>query len=270
MSGFWVSGLERLVKAVNDPSISREDFTFRVMPRWLLEALRNYFKVSSSGIENIPLTGPAIVISNHSGFAGFDALMLANEIRRETSRKPKILTHKMWFSGDLLRKLSTEFGFVEANLEKAEEVINEGELLLFFPEGEAGNFKPTSKRYKLQEFKRGFLRLALKTGAPVIPAIVIGAEESSINLTQIKTKKLLGLPIPVPLNLIPLPVDWKIRFFKAYSLDGYSSGDIVKSERLRPLARKIRHYMQNQIVRELKRRRDLSLDGVNFDEQDLP
>ncbi|NCN26361.1 acyltransferase family protein [bacterium] len=270
MSNFWRFGLDRVLKAVNDPSVSREELAFRIMPRWLLESLRSYFQVKSFDVENIPLQGPAIIIANHSGFAGFDALMLANEIRRETSRKPKILTHKMWFKGDLLRKLSTEFGFVEASLDKAEKVINEGNLLLFFPEGEDGNFKPSSKKYQLQEFKRGFLRLALKTGAPIFPAIVIGAEETSINLTKLSTKKLLGIPVPLPLNLIPIPVDWSLRFFPEYKIDDYSKDDISNSERLRPLAKTIRHYMQKKILTEIKKHRDLSLDEVNFDEQDLP
>lgn len=270
MNKFLLMGLERLVKAVNDPNVSREDLTFRIMPRWILEALRNYFKVKATGIENIPLKGPAIIIANHSGFAGFDALMLANEIRRETARKPKILAHKMWFKADVLRKLSSEFGFVEASLDDAETAINEGNLLLFFPEGEAGNFKPSSKRYRLQEFKRGFLRLALKTGAPIYPAVVIGAEETNYNITQFATKKLLGIPIPLPLNFIPLPVDWSLKFFPEYSLKDYSKEDIASSEKMHSLAKKIRHYMQRKILEELRLHKNIGLSGTSFNDEDLP
>ena len=56
-----------------------------------------------------------------------------------------------------------------------------------------GNFKASSNRYHLQEFKRGFIRMALLTKAPIIPTLIIGAEETHINLKQLKLAKYINI-----------------------------------------------------------------------------
>jgi 1-acyl-sn-glycerol-3-phosphate acyltransferase len=75
--------------------VSREDIAFRLLPSFTLEIIRRYLRVESAGFENIPKDGPAIVISNHSGYAGFDAVMLANEIYRATGRRARMVAHKL-------------------------------------------------------------------------------------------------------------------------------------------------------------------------------
>ena len=97
-----------------------------------------------------------------------------------------------------------KMGFVEASKANGLNALKKKKLVALFPEGEYGNFKPTTKRYHLQEFKRGFIRLALETQAPIIPTLILGAEETHINLAQLKfTKYLRGMVLPLPLNIIP-------------------------------------------------------------------
>jgi 1-acyl-sn-glycerol-3-phosphate acyltransferase len=248
-----------------------EEFWFKSLPRWSLELLRKYFNLECKGEENIPLDGPAIIISNHSGFAGFDALMLANEIRRASRRNPKIMTHSLWFSLPILKNFSPNVGFVEAKMDAAQKILEQKNILLMFPEGEEGNFKPSKKKYRLQNFRRGFLRLALKTGAPIIPAVVLGAEESNFTLSQLRhLKKYFGIPIPLPLNLIPFPVKWTMKFLPPIDLKKEFPENSEDPEELSKLARKIKHQLQEVIFNELRLHKDMSLEGTYFTEEDLP
>ena len=92
-----------------------------------------------------------------------------------------------------------------------------------FPEGEKGMGKLWSDRYRLQRFGRGgFVKLALRTGAPIIPVAVVGAEEAAPMLGKVTWfAKNIGIPwIPVtptfpwlgPAGLLPLPSKWFVAF----------------------------------------------------------
>ena len=98
-----------------------------------------------------------------------------------------------------------------------------GELVGVWPEGFKGIGKPFADRYKLQRFGRGgFVAAALRTGMPIIPCSIVGAEEIYPMLGNAKTlARLLGLPyFPItptfpllgPLGLVPLPSKWLIEF----------------------------------------------------------
>ena len=60
--------------------------------------------------------------------------------------------------------------------------------------------------------------MAVATGAPIIPCVIIGAEESNINLGAVQLgKSLCGVTLPVPFNLLPFPAKWKIQFLHLLS-----------------------------------------------------
>lgn len=184
---------------------------YRALPHFLLSIIEQYLRVDFQGAENIPKTGPYILIANHSGYMGFDAVMINHEISKFRKVVPRIIAHKLWFLTPAISVRAERLGLVPATYQNGLKTLNEGRPLLLFPEGEEGNFKPTRFRYRLRPFRRGFLRLALATGVPVIPITVVGAEETHITLTQVRwAKELLGIIIPVPLNVIPLPARWKI------------------------------------------------------------
>jgi 1-acyl-sn-glycerol-3-phosphate acyltransferase len=97
-------------------------------------------------------------------------------------------------------------------------------------------FKPSFKAYRLQEFKRGFIRAAIETNSPIVPVIVIGAEETHINLQQLKLSKYLrGLVLPIPLNVLPLPARWKIVFLEPIHLP-YKPSAVNDSELMHEIA----------------------------------
>jgi len=253
-SSFFTDSEKLLIGKFLRGKLSREDLAFKLIPVLTLEIIRKYLRVETEGLEHVPKDGSAIIISNHSGYAGFDVLMLCNEIRRETSRIARTVAHKLWFLGKPVKVVSEKMGFVEADMNHSLEILNEKELLILFPEGEAGNFKPTHRRYRLQEFKRGFARLAMITGAPIIPAVVIGAEETHINLSQIHfTKYLLGLAVPIPLNVIPLPIKWKIKFLPPIYLNA-TPADAMDRKKVFAVSRQMKHLLQKTIIEELRLR----------------
>jgi 1-acyl-sn-glycerol-3-phosphate acyltransferase len=226
-----------------------------VLPRFILEIIRKYLRLEVDGLEHLPHRGRGIVLPNHSGWSGFDAVMIGNEILKTTRRIPRIMAHKAFFAGDF-KAFSQKMGMHEASMENGLRLLKKNNLVILFPEGERGNFKPTSERYRLQEFKRGFVRMALSTGAPIIPTIVIGAEETHINLASLKfTKYLRGQLLPLPFNILPLPAKWKIKFLPPIHLDEYSPSDADNAECVHKITQEIQEQMQVAINHELKARK---------------
>lgn len=224
-------------------------------PKLLLEIAAKYFRVEVEGLEHIPARGRALIVPNHSGFTALDAVITGHEIYSHRKRIPKILAHPLWFVGPHIRILAKKMGLAEASKEAGEKFLRRGELVMIFPEGAAGNFKPTASRYHLQEFKRGYVRMAMATKAPIIPVAIIGAEETNINLSTISLAKYFrGTIIPLPLNVIPLPAKWKIIFMPPILMDDYSKKNTADRELVHSINEGIRRSIQNKIKQELAKR----------------
>src|SRR4029434_2621884 len=91
-------------------------------------------------------------------------------------------------------------GGVRACRENAERLLAKDELVAVFPEGEKGMGKLWKDRYRLQRFGRGgFVKLAIRTGTPIIPVAVVGSEEAAPMLGKVTWfAKNIGIPwIPV-------------------------------------------------------------------------
>ena len=224
---------------------------YTLIRKFLLDGLHKYFRLEIEGIENIPKHGPALITPNHSGFAGFDAAILAHEINRNCNRIPRVLTHAFWFMTKFTAENAKKIGFIQANMKNGVEHLQKNNLVVIFPEGEKGNFKPTSKRYHLQEFKRGFVRMALEAQCPIVPTLIIGAEETHINLKRLKIFE--KTMIPIPLNLIPLPAKWKIIFLPAIKLP-YKKSALEDNELIVEIAQELRESMQKALSEELAKR----------------
>lgn len=234
--------------------LDSDTLLYRVLPHLLMEIMRKYFRVEVEGLENIPRRGAAIIAPNHSGLTGFDALLLAHIVNKEARRIPRVLTHQFWFLTKTTSVPAHKLGFTEATFENGTNALSKNNLIMIFPEGEHGNFKPTSQMYQLQEFKRGFVRMAIHSQSPIVPTLVIGAEETSINLSQLKfTKFLRGTVIPLPLNIIPLPVKWKIKFLPPIYLP-YKPSQIDDRDLMLDVANEIQEQMQESLSEQVQKR----------------
>jgi 1-acyl-sn-glycerol-3-phosphate acyltransferase len=154
-----------------------------------------------------------------------DALMTAVAVHEEhpEHRFLRALGADLIFQTPFLAGLARRSGVTLASNPDAERLLSSGELVGVWPEGFKGIGKPFSERYKLQRFGRGgFVSAALRTGTPIIPCSIVGAEEIYPIIGNIPSlARLLGLPyVPVtpffpwlgPLGAIPLPSKWLIEF----------------------------------------------------------
>ena len=243
-------------KTFNLKDLPSKTLMYRVMPHLLAEIMTKYFRMTLEGVENIP-KGRALITPNHSGYSGFDAFLLGHHIYKEKKRKAKILTHKLWFVSDTLAIPMQKLGFIEATKSNGLDALEKNRLVVLFPEGEYGNFKPTVKAYHLQEFRRGFIRKAIEKQAPIVPTLILGAEETHINLARLKFSKFLrGTVLPLPLNVIPLPARWHIIFMEPIYLP-YTTKQIQDSELVQELATEIREKMQARLSKEVNKRKNL-------------
>lgn len=202
-----------------------EDFTENVYLALLRPLYKSWFRVEVRGIENIPSSGGALIVANHSGTVAFDALMTQVAVHDEhpARRHLRMLGADLVFQTPIIGEVARKSGSTLAANPDAERLLASGELAGVWPEGFKGIGKPFSERYKLQRFGRGgFVSAALRTGAPIVPCSIVGAEEIYPILGNLKTvARLTGAPyIPVtptfpllgPLGLIPLPSKWIIEF----------------------------------------------------------
>jgi len=200
----------------------------RATARWepLLELLyTRWFRCETTGLEHVPDRGAALLVANHAGTLPFDSAMIVHAIRRDhpSRRDVRPLVEDAVFHLPYLGPLINRIGGVRADPENAERLLGRGELVAVFPEGVKGMGKLWRDRYRLQRFGRGgFVKLALRSGAPIIPVAVVGAEEALPMVAKVTWfARSIGLPyVPVtptfpwlgPLGLVPLPSKWRLRF----------------------------------------------------------
>lgn len=228
---------------------------------------RDYWRVSVDGIENIPQEGPAIIVCNHSGTLPYDSAMLNMAVFNEhpKARYVRFLVEDFVYYFPFLGTFINRLGGVRACQENAERLLKGGELIAVFPEGVKGLGKLYKDRYRLERFGRGgFIKLAIKTKAPVIPTAIIGAEEiHPIILKSALLAKLFRIPyFPVTytwphfgiLGLIPLPSKWSITFGKPVNLKRYSVKTLDNKLLIHRLTEDVRGTIQKMIDDGLKKR----------------
>ncbi|OYZ23328.1 MAG: hypothetical protein B7Y39_05335 [Bdellovibrio sp. 28-41-41] len=234
--------------------IKNESFYFKTLPNQLLKLLKLYFRLEVENAHLVPKKGSVVIVPNHSGFSGLDAVMLNHVLVNDVKRVPRVLTHKFWFTTNFSEKVAKKMGFFEANYENGLQFLKRKNAVVIFPEGEAGNFKPSRKMYSLQEFKRGFIRMAIETQSPIVPTLIIGAEETNFTLKQLTMKTIFkGLRIPLPLNLVPLPAKWRIIFLDPIYLP-YDVAILEDHTFIREIAADIQELMQERMNAEIRKR----------------
>ena len=215
-------------------------------------AYRHWFRTEAHGIENLPAQGPVLVVANHGGntFA-WDAGMIAMSIllEAEPPRLARGLAEFYLPTIPFFNEFMARVGSVVGTPENCRQLFERGECVLVFPEGSRGFVKPYHKAYKLQRFGLGFMRLALEHGVPILPVGVVGSEEQSPGLADVKwLGRLIGSPaFPItvtmpwlgPLGFLPLPVKFHLTFgalmrfhgdFDAEDVDLQPKVDEVKRE----------------------------------------
>jgi 1-acyl-sn-glycerol-3-phosphate acyltransferase len=207
-----------------NPAIAKRSYS-------LARRAYRYFRPRVSGIEHLP-AGRVLVIGNHSGQLPFDGLVVAVACLLE-ARPPRIVRPmaERWFPTlPLVNELFTRSGVAVGDPINCRNLLEAENAILVFPEGARGCGKVWSHRYRLVDFGRGFMRLALQTRAPIVPFAVVGAEEAVISLHDARgIARALGTPyFPIspflpflgPLAYFPLPTKFYVRFGAPMHFDG--------------------------------------------------
>ena len=189
----------------------------------LAKRIAAYFRPEIHGIEKLP-AGRVLVVPNHSGQLPFDGLVIsvACLLRAQPPRLLRAQAERWVPTLPVVNEAFARCGVVLGDPINCRNLLLEENAILVFPEGARGSGKPWRERYRLRQFGRGFMRLALQTEAPVVPVAVIGAEESIISLHDGKPlADLLGMPyLPIhpllpllgPLAYFPLPTKVHVHF----------------------------------------------------------
>jgi 1-acyl-sn-glycerol-3-phosphate acyltransferase len=228
---------------------------------------QRYFRIECVGVENLP-AGGALLVANHSGTVPVDALMLSIGVHDETPthRHLRLLGADLVFRMPVLSEVARKSGSTLACNPDAERLLRNGEYVGVFPEGFKGIGKPYRDRYKLQRFGRGgFVSAALRTGAPIIPVSIVGAEEIYPIIGNLKPlARVTGLPyVPVtplfpwlgPLGLLPLPSKWLIGFGEPIDTSPYVD-EVDDPITVFNLADHVRETIQQTLHTLLERRPD--------------
>jgi len=172
--------------------------------RWLFE---HYFRIRSSGANEIPRTGPAILVANHGGALPIDAALLCGDVDRATGRVVRVIADRFIPSLPVISTWFARIGAVVGTHANVARLLERGELIAIFPEGAAGIAKPVRDRYQLREWRVGHAELALRHRAPIVPVAILGAEEAWPVLGRFRGFHRFGVPfLPVPLTPLPLPL----------------------------------------------------------------
>lgn len=241
----------------------------------LIEAVRpflafmyhTWWRVTAEGLEHVPGEGRGLLVANHSGVLPWDGAMIATAMLEEHPQ-PRIVRnlHLSWFSTlPVLAPALAAFGQVQALPENAIRLLEEDQLVCVFPEGLKGVGKLFRDRYKLARFGRGgFVQMALRTGAPLIPVGVVGAEEIYPMLADAKPiARLLGFPFfPLTplfpwfglLGFVPLPSKWTIVFGEPIPTAEYGPASADQPLLVSELSERIRNRVQALIDAKLAAR----------------
>jgi 1-acyl-sn-glycerol-3-phosphate acyltransferase len=193
-----------------------------------------WFRCEVEGIENIPATGGAMLVSNHSGALPPDAAMIGKAVKEEHPHpRPVNITVEHFFKGyPGFSMLIPKLGCVAAHPANVHRLLyDEEQLVLVFPEGRKGTQKLYKNRYRLRRFGRGgFVEAAMRARAPIVPVCVVGAEEAAPIFAHLSPlQKVTGL-IYAPLTptfphfgllgmLGYLPAKFHIRFLDPIHFD---------------------------------------------------
>jgi len=230
-------------------------------------AYNNWFRVESQGHENIPKEGRAMLVCNHSGILPIDGGMIAIDCLKKLRppRAVRSVVDRFFMGYPYVGMLLRRVGQITGMKRDFVELLERDELSLVFPEGQKGNGKHFSQRYKLQRFNVGFMEIALGHRTPIIPTCVIGAEEQAPLLLNIKPlAKLLGFPFfPItptfphmgPIGMIPLPVKYHIYYGTPIHLyEEYGPEVAGDPPKVRALVEQVRSAIQEMINKGLEQR----------------
>lgn len=237
-----------------------EGFADAVLP--LLEIMYDHWwRVRAVGVPNVPSHGRALLVANHAGVLPWDAAMITVAVMREhpLPRHVRFLVLRWVIDLPWLSTAVRKLGGAAASPYNAVRLLEQDQLVAVFPEGTRAIGKDRAERYRLQRFGRGgFVEVALRAGAPIVPVAVVGSEETYPKLADLRPlARLVGAPhFPItptfpalgPLGAVPLPSRWRIEFCEPIET-AHLGPEAADDRRLvLELAERVREMIQERLL----------------------
>ena len=231
---------------------------------------RHWFRVEWEGFEHLPETGGALLVSNHAAAIPSDAPAIMHGIETELGRPVYGLAENLFRAVPYVGTMWARLGGVAAHPDNAFRLLHDEEqLVLVFPEGTKGPGKLYAQRYQLNRFGRGgFVEIAMRSGVPVVPIAVVGAEESMpIVWKSNRLAKLMSIPyFPVTANMLllgplglvaPFPAKFRLRVLPPIHFDVPPDQERYSRSRVMEEAEGIREQLQQALYDMLRARRSV-------------
>ncbi len=201
---------------------------------------RMYFRGEVTGLENIP-EGPVLLVGNHSGGTLIaDTFVFAQAFYQHfgADRRFHQLAHDLVFAVPGVRAMLSRYGTIPASPENMREALARDAALLVYPGGDHETYRPSWESDEIDFAQRkGFVKLALELGTPIVPVVAIGGQETALFLGQGRglarrlqldrfLLKVLPAQIGFPLGLtvldlplrVPMPAKITVRVLPAIDL----------------------------------------------------
>jgi 1-acyl-sn-glycerol-3-phosphate acyltransferase len=228
-----------------------------------------YWRVETTGLEHIPDYTRGLIVANHSGQLPFDATMIATALFTEhpAQRLVRNLYGDWYPRVPLLTSVLEKLGQVLDSSDNGISLLEQDELVAAYPEGYRGLGKPYQERYKLAEFSDNFVKIALATGAPIVPTAVVGAEEIYVSLAnsnllaKIARTPYFLISLRFPwfglLGLIPYPTKWTIDFGEPIETEAYGPEAVADTAVVKKLTKQTRDAVNELLVKRLIKRKSI-------------
>jgi 1-acyl-sn-glycerol-3-phosphate acyltransferase len=169
----------------NDVDAWDPEYIARTLPV-LMPPTQAYFRTEVHGLERIP-DGPSLLVGNHSGgWMIVDTFLFTYAFYEHfgPDRRFHQLAHDLIARSPLLNHVRL-YGVIAANHENARRAFERDAPVLVYPGGDAETFRPSWRSAEIDfDQRRGWIRLALEAGVPIVPVVAIGGQETALFVTR--------------------------------------------------------------------------------------